>query len=247
MIVRAKAQIHYKEPVMALNYFITKNKLVSSEKSLFIPRTVSNETISNEQFIEDVAFGTTLTIPDVMAVLKALERVLVEHLSAGRNVNLDTMTLRVQVKGDFSSSSDSYTSGRNWIDIKINPSELLRKQVEENAKVQKLDISKSMPILDSIQNQSDEGKDTFQKNDLVKLEGSNLKFNKQMTDTGIFLVKEEEGLELRIREYSMIHKNYILFKMPKSIDIGNYKLYIYTKLGEDIIKRSFDKQITIVE
>ena len=77
-----------------VKYTLFKNKLSTSAIAPYLPKTLLEGTLSFEQFIKALAYGSTATAADVKAVLENIERVCIEHLSQGRSVNLGFCTIR---------------------------------------------------------------------------------------------------------------------------------------------------------
>ena len=230
---------------MALLYMVIKNHLNSSGEHPYISRTVSDGTISESQFIQDVSFGSTVTETDVEAVFNAAKRVLLKHLSDGRNVNTGFSHFSSQVKGHFVSLSDSFSKDKNWVDIKVNLPISLKNDLNSKPNVRKLTPNKQMPMLFELSNLSKDHVDTFSSGDLAGIEGVNLVFDKADLDTGIFLVNNATKAISKVQEYSLIKANRVHFKL-QALDAGSYNLLCRIKVGEKLREGVLEETVTVI-
>lgn len=214
-----------------IRFHLVKSPLVSGDKSPYFPKTIQEGNTSLESAIKDIAYGSTVTEADVIAVLKNIERVCTEHLSDGRSINLGFCTLRPQVKGNFKKPDESYSSKKHWIEISVSPNLSMEKRVSKLAKVTRITRSNPQPILKSIKNCSRE-EQKFLAGDLIVLKGSNLRFAGNEKSLGVFFVKK--GVEKRVSEYSNITGSQIGFKIPIDLVSDTYKILVKNKFGTEI-------------
>ncbi|HNI90763.1 MAG TPA: DNA-binding domain-containing protein, partial [Leptospiraceae bacterium] len=201
-----------------IRYTLLKNKLTTSALAPFLPKTLLEGSLSFEQFIKALAYGSTATTADVKAVLENLERVCIDNLSQGRSVNLGFCTIRPQVKGSFQSPEDSFTAERNWIELSMIPNSNFQKKVTLEAKLQRVAQNKTLPLLLSLENHTTGVETSMLAGDLLTLHGENLKFDKAAANQGIFL--ERAGVEQRVSEYSQVSGKVISFKVPSGLVVG---------------------------
>lgn len=213
-----------------IRFHLVKSNLVSGDKSPYFPKTIQEGNTSLESVIKDIAYGSTVTEPDVIAVLKNIERVCTEHLTNGRSVNLGFCTLRPQVKGNFKKPEESYSNKKHWIEISVAPNLSMEKRVSKFAKVTRINRSNPQPSLKLIKNCSREnGK--YLAGDLLILKGSKLRFPEREESLGVFFVKK--GVEKRVTEYSNITSSQIGFKIPNDITADSYKIVVKNNFGTE--------------
>ena len=112
-----------------IKYSLVKNRLSTSASVPCVARTVQSGTVSFEQFVQELSYGSTATAADVRAVLENIVRVCSENLSQGRSVNLGFCTLKSMVKGPFASFEDGFSEERNWIKVQTICSPAFEKRV----------------------------------------------------------------------------------------------------------------------
>jgi hypothetical protein len=228
-----------------IKYCLSKNKLSTSDIAPYLARTITNGTLTWEQFIQDIAYGSTATLADVKAVLENIERVCIKNLSQGRSVNLGMFIIRPQVKGYFHSIDENFTQEKNWIQLSIIPSSNFQKKVTQNAKTQKISQrKKKLPMIYSFENHSTDNPNSISVSDLVSIRGENLKFDKANQDLGVFLKSKNEII--RVVEYSQITSKKVSFKVPTGLQTtSSYNLKVKSMFGQDLREGEFDSTLRV--
>ena len=215
-----------------IKYNLIKSKLLTADKSPFVPKTIQEGNVSLEQAMKEIAYGSSITVADVKAVFENIERICIDNLSQGRSINLGFCSLRPQVKGNFKEEKEVFSKKKHWIEISLAPNIALGKKVTKDAKVVRVNRDKPQPIMLSIENHSNE-KNTIEIGDLISLTGERLAFEKTDLDLGLFFLKKDT--EIRVTEYSLVMNKKISFKVPKEVSKGNtYKLILKTRMGTKI-------------
>lgn len=225
-----------------IKYTVSKNKLSTSASAPYLPKTLLEGSLSFEQFIKALAYGSTATVADVKAVLENLERVCIENLSQGRSVNLGFGIIKPIVKGSFQNPEDSFTAEKNRIEVRFSPNPTFQKKITLEAKVQRVAQNKTIPQLLSLQNQSSELEIAMISGHLLTLHGENMKFDKTAANLGLFF--EKAGVELRVSEYSHISGKVISFKVPNGLVSGeSYKLKLKSIFGQEVRTGDLDFEV----
>ncbi|HNB99391.1 MAG TPA: DNA-binding domain-containing protein, partial [Leptospiraceae bacterium] len=225
-----------------IKYSLIKNRLSTAGVSPYLPKTLLEGSLVFEQFLKALAYGSTATLADVKAVLENLERVCIENLSQGRSVNLGFCTIRPQVKGSFQNLEDSFSQEKNWIEVSIAPNPNFLKKITQDAKLQRVSLSKTLPLLFSLENHTTGLEASLVAGDLVTIHGENLKFDKSVPNVGVFF--EGAGVEQRVSEYSKIAGKSISFKVPNGLNPGvSYKLKVKNSFGQEIRTGELEMEI----
>ncbi len=216
-----------------VKFQVVKNKLGTEGKAPYLPRTLLEGSLDIRNVIKALAYGSTATPPDVLAVLENLERVCIENLSQGRSVNLGFCILRPKVKGVFQNPEEAFSEDKHSVEVSIVPSQMFVKRVAIEAKTVRVAQGKILPLVISVENISSGAVDTLSSGDLVAIRGENLKFNKAELNQGVFL--EKNGAEIRVSEYSQVTSKLVSFKTPNGIVIGeSYRLKVRNLFGSEI-------------
>ena len=225
-----------------VKYTLFKNKLSTSAIAPYLPKTLLEGTLSFEQFIKALAYGSTATAADVKAVLENIERVCIEHLSQGRSVNLGFCTIRPQVKGSFQNPEDSFTAEKNWIEVFFLSNPTFEKKVTLEAKLQRVAQNKTLPLPLSLENHTTGLEASMVAGDLLTLHGENLKFDKSAANVGVFF--EHAGIEQRVSEYAKVSGKVILFKVPSGLVSGeSYKVKVKCIFGQEVRTGELENEV----
>ena len=161
-----------------VKYQLIKNKLGTGGKAPYLPKTLLEGSLDIKSAIKALAYGSTATPPDVLAVLENIQRVCIENLSLGRSVNLGFCILKPQVKGIFLSPDEGFSEEKHYIDVTVIPSVAFVKQVSLEAKTQRVATGKILPLLLALENISSGVEEIIAMGDLISIRGENLKFEK---------------------------------------------------------------------
>ncbi|HMV80912.1 MAG TPA: DNA-binding domain-containing protein [Leptospiraceae bacterium] len=226
-----------------IKYSLVKNRLSTSASVPCVARTVQSGTVSFEQFVQELSYGSTATVADVRAVMENIVRVCTENLAQGRSVNLGFCTLKSTVKGPFASLDDGFSEEKNWIKIQTTCSPAFEKRVALSAKLSRVPALKSAPVLSSFENHSSSSTSKFSTNDLMTVRGEQLKFDKNMPEQGIFL--SGNGALLRVTEYSNVTAKSVSFKVPAGLNPGTeYRIVLKSLFGTEMRSGETDTLFT---
>lgn len=216
-----------------IRYQLIKNKLGTALKAPYLPRTLLAGSLEIRKVIKALAYGSTATPADVLAVLENIERVCIENLSTGRSVNLGFCVMRPQVKGVFQNPEEAFSEDKHSVEVSIIPNPMFVKKVAIEARTIRVALVKTIPLVMSVENISSGAEDTLNTGDLVTVRGENLRFDKAELNQGVFFAKG--GSEIRVSEYSQISGKLVSFKAPAGIVIGeSYRLRVRNLFGSEI-------------
>lgn len=104
---------------MSIIYSIFKNNLNNSGNSPYISRSRKFKKVTLSEVEKQMAFGSTITLPDIKAVIESMQRVLMENLLSGNSVDLGFAVFSTHVKGGFESEKDTFRAGRNTVGMRV--------------------------------------------------------------------------------------------------------------------------------
>jgi hypothetical protein len=173
-----------------------------------------------------MAFGSTITVADIRAVMETLQHVIVENLANGNSVDTGFIHFKAYVRGGFESPNTAFQKGRNRISVKAKLSTKIKSEVESRAKVEQIEKTDKNPVIDKFVNHSRSESNRIQSGDLCSISGKRLSCHSDNDDAGIFIIHEKDKNEIRIDEITRDHKNRLIFSMPQGLNPGNYTLIV---------------------
>lgn len=216
-----------------LKYSLLKNNLSTADKSPYIPKTYLGGTLDTNQTIEAMAYGSTATKADIKAILENMDRVIIEHVSQGRAVNIGCCTLRPVVKGGFQNPSEAFDPGKHSIGVAVTINPQLEKKVTLEARTMKIPFKKTQPTLYQVTNLSTGSENQIKEGDLLILTGESLKFDPMDLQQGVFL-ESNEGIQ-RVQTYSSVKSKEVTFLVPTGMETGkDYRLMVKSVFGSEI-------------
>lgn len=224
-------------------------KMISSlpEQEGFVPRTITMDTVSFEKVLDKMSYGSTATKADIRAVLENAERVCLELLSEGRNVDMGFFQASPIVKGSFKNEEDSFQEANNQVTVHLKAKKWFLKQVQTNIEITQIPGDEILPKINSFLNSTTgEQKDTVSSGNLCLFIGTNLKI-KDLKDPniGIFFVKD--NVETRVIEYSKTEHRKIYCKAPDGLVVGEkYQIIVKNKLSKKIKVGKYQSEIQVV-
>lgn len=229
-----------------MNFTLFKNQLYAkSSDPLFIARSRITKRVKKEQVIEKIAYGCTLTVADVGAVLASLEKAIVEDLAMGCSLDLGFLSLAYSIKGGFESEDDYFQKGRNSIGINATVSSALVNAVNQRAKPEKVVFLGNAPKpLKILKVSGNTAASEFQSGNLVRITGTKLSFDQADVESGVFLLSG--NTPVRVSEYSKVGGKSIDLKMPDGLTTGDNEVEIRTRKPDGtIIKGAMEAPIVI--
>lgn len=225
-----------------IKYSLVKSTLATSAETPYMARTVQSGTLSFEEFIKALSYGSTATAADVRAVLENLERVCTENLAQGRGINMGFCILKPSIKGHFSGPDDAFSEEKNWIKIRSQFSSAFQKKVTQEAKTSRIAGVKTLPIVAGLLNHTGTAENKIKAADLVTVRGENLKFDAGAAEQGIFF--SGNGTELKVTEVSQVKSKSVTFKAPAGLNSGSsYKILVRNLFGKELRTGEMDSSI----
>ncbi|MDH4199613.1 MAG: DUF4469 domain-containing protein [Spirochaetia bacterium] len=175
-----------------------------------------------------------------------MEKELVELIALGNSIDLGFLSLGFNVKGRFDSPDEGFRKDRNWINVTARVKKSFTLAVNEAAKPQKVNSYGATPRLSIFQKISgNKITSEFQPGNLARILGTNLAFDVDDTELGVYLQQDKEDA-FRITEYAKSGKKTILLKIPDDIKPGIYdvEIRVRTRYGK-IIKGYFSKSVKV--
>jgi hypothetical protein len=215
---------------MPLHYYLLPNVLGTAPGSL-APRVLSNRVLHLNKIFEKMdRRGSTVTIPDMQAVVTLLFEVIADEVAEGNTVNLPLMNIRPALSGRFDHMTEKFDHKKHRVKATISAG-LLLKQKLQAAELVKVSKPERSPQLTSY---LDINTDTSNRNltpgGIGSLSGTYLNFDPDNEEEGIFFIAQS-GEEIRASFLSTRHPSTLTFIIPR-LETGTYMVEVRKLFGK---------------
>jgi hypothetical protein len=220
---------------MTIYFSLYKNNL-SNEANQYRAVVQPTGTVTLDGVIDRMLMHqSTVTRPDILAVLDNYYTAVQGLLLEGFNVVTPGANYRASVKGSFDGQSDSFSPSRNAVEVTINPGLKLRRAIRERASVQKQEANERRPnLVDYLDLNSGELNSLVTPGGMGQVVGYRLKFDPADPTQGLFFIGDSGDTRVDI-----VGKNTaveLMFLVPASLIPGNYTLELRTTMGNHTIR-----------
>jgi len=218
---------------MPINYALFENHLTSDPDDyaaqVKITGSADLEVLANRMIDQ----GSTVTKPDILAVLEDAIKATESCLLDGYRVQLGGLCeLFPRIKGVFNGITDTFDASRHRVDVGANPGARVRKTVREGATVAKAETIKPAPaLLEYADLGSGETNGTITSENIGTINGHRLKFNPDQDDEGIYFVNVDTAAEVKVTAMQKNKPGQLVFLVP-SVPGGEYYLEVSTRFRD---------------
>ena len=221
---------------MSIKYCVVRNPLLTDPIGYRaqVLKTGSADLDMLAQRIVDQ--GTTVRLPDVLAVLENLMAAAESYLLEGFRVNLGGLCeLFPRLRGIFDALDDPFDPTRHRLVLGASPGERLRRQFETQAAVERIEASERRPVLLSfLDTASGLIDDTLTPGNIGTISGYRLKVDPAQPDEGIFFIHQVDGAETRVDTVTRNKPGEMIFLVP-AIPAGmRLWLEVRARFGEEL-------------
>ena len=213
----------------------------------FFARVVYSRDLDTNEFLGNViGMGSTLTMGDLKAAVEMINTGLQTEINRGNRVRLPWGVYYPAIRGSMEHAEGQYQSGRNKFVAKVTIPQAYTKSLSENGVPVKVRGGERNPVLKRLLDQVyDVANLVLTSNSVASLKGSDLKFNKNDPQQGVFLV-DEKGVKTRSPFYADITEQRVLFVVPQLEQGKVYRVCLKTLDPEtgDIVVKSFKHPLT---
>ena len=203
---------------MGIKYFIFNTRLQDTTQSF--GRVILKGTIYQAALIDRMLDkGTSLTRPDITAVLQLLSMSIETACSEGYKVNIDGLIqVTPVIGGQFTDKSDTFLTPRNTLYLTSQVSKSLNDRVARNATVEKVIVDESRPVLlDVVDSEADEGITTLAMGHITSVNGKRLKFDAAQPKEYLRLVNAQNPNEfLPVTKFHKVSDQELVFRLPQA-------------------------------
>lgn len=175
---------------MAIKFYLQPNQITPDPNDQSA-RVAANATLTAEDIVKKaLQRGSSLTEPDLRAVMMLLFTVITDELAEVNAVVLPLVNIRPGISGVYSSATDSFDSVRHIKKATLLAGVLLNQKMRD-AKVEKISGSQSVPDLQEFTDiNSGTTNSMLTAGGIGQIIGGELKFDPTHAAEGIYLVSE---------------------------------------------------------
>ena len=214
-----------------MKYYLVDNHLTTEDKTDLRAEIVVGKKRSQEDIIQQIVHRSVgLTYSQVSSVFKENQAAIKMYLAEGDTVEMDMYTIQPRIRGVFNSPNESFDRNKHEVYIKVRPTGSL-KAVADRISVERVTVAKTAPQPEVCQDmEAGTVNDTLTLDESARVNGSNLKFDKEDPKQGVFLI-DSKGKETKMAKFTDILPKQLTFRVPKSLPKDTYTLEVRSTLG----------------
>ncbi len=218
---------------MSIHYALFENHLTSDPDDYAAQVKITGSADLEALAERMIDQGSTVTKPDILAVLEDAIKATESCLLDGYRVQLGGLCeLFPRIKGVFNGITDTFDASRHRVDVGANPGARVRKTVRVGATVTKIETIKPAPaLLEYVDLGSGETNGTITSGNIGTINGHRLKFNTERDDEGIYFVNIDTGAEVKLTAIQRNKPGQLVFLTP-TVPGGQYYLEVRTRFSE---------------
>jgi DNA-binding domain/Domain of unknown function (DUF4469) with IG-like fold len=217
---------------MPINYALFENHLTTdpSDYAAQVKITSSIDLDGLAQRMIDQ--GSTVTKPDILAVLEDATKATESALLDGSRVLFGGLVdLFPRVQGVFNGLTDTFDPARHRVDVGANPGSRIRKTIRDQAQVVKQETIKPTPApLEYFDVNTGGTNDDLTPGGIGQLSGHRLKYDEVQADEGIFFLPDGGGAETKVVTVQKNKPGQLVFLVP-ALASDNYFLEVRARIA----------------
>lgn len=210
---------------MPIQYSLKDNHFTSDPDDYY-PQVEITQSADLDAVAERMAkLGSTVTLIDIVAVLKALEMTCLDLVLEGKRVNFGNLVdIYPRMTGTFEGLDDEYDPARHKVGADASVSARFLKQIHAQATVQKLEASVPTPAPLSFTDVAEETTNTvYTPGGIGTLVGARLKFNPAADDEGIYFINtQDQTQQTKVSTVAKNKPSQLMFMIPPGVSGSQY-------------------------
>jgi len=225
---------------MAIPYFIYQAPL--GQKSRYLGRLLLRGTYNREALVNRMLdMGSSLTKPDITAVLELLTAAVGRICAEGSRVDLEgVVKITPTLGGSFDGMGDSFQAPRNSLYLTAQVSQALNKPFIKQAKASKVTIEETRPLLVRVaDSEADSGISSLTPGHIISVTGKRLKFDPGQPGEYLRLVNANDRLDfVAVSKLHKITSQELVFRLPEVVfseayfELASYLKSLTLRIGQ---------------
>jgi hypothetical protein len=207
-----------------MKYFIFQTRLLNESK--FLGRVALKGTYNQEALVERMLeMGSSLTKPDITAVLQLLAQAIERVCSEGYKINLDgVLQVTPAIGGSFDGKNDTFSAPRNTLYLTAQVARAMNERIAKNASIEKLIVDENRPILLEV-NDSEAAPeaDKLVFGHIISVSGKRLKFDQTQAGEYLRLVNAADSADyVPVTSFHKLGDQELVFRLPQTTFTEGY-------------------------
>jgi hypothetical protein len=230
----------------SINYTVVPLSFNSNGTPRYRAQVQRKGTVYQDDIINRMIKGTTLTRPDALAMSDALITAYIEFLLDGFWINTPLVNCKLSIRGGFDSAADSYLVGRNLTVATFSPGSAMR-TIGDLVSVTKDEHVKLSPNpIQLLDPNNLETENVLTPGQTGTLSGRRMAFDPTDPEQGVFLIAADES-KIRIELYAKISPAEVIFVVPSGLTPAEYELEVRARVNDEPkIRRGLLDQLVAV-
>lgn len=201
----------------------------SKEKEEYHGKVKCSGVLNNDDIADEmIKEGIEMQRETLIDILNRSDRLRVDKLLEGFQINTGMCQSQIRVKGVFESQVDDYDPNRHRIKISFKSAPVLVQKFKKMS-VNVLGKAQTGPIIGKVKDITTGSENcVLSPGNALSVIGKNLKIVGKNDDVGIFLISKQSGAKLLCSTLIVNEPQTIIFKIP-SLEKGGYILEIVTQ------------------
>ncbi len=207
-----------------IKYQIVPNQL---QEGKFYARVIPTGRLETRHLLPNVVEKTALSDTDVRGVLNALRTEIADALAKGMTVELDGLVrFSVSLSGSYDNADVVLNRGNADLKVNAHADLSLQQLVARQAEYERVEREVRKPIIRTVLDAASEQYDRYTPGGIIRINGSNLAFDKTKPDEGVFV--SDGTTEKRLSVYAVAGEKEIIALMPADVS-GDLTLRVRTR------------------
>ncbi len=211
-----------------IRYQIVPNRL---QEGKFYARVLPTGKLEIRHLLPNVVEKTALSDTDVRGVLNALRIEIADALAKGMTVELDGLVrFSVSLSGSYDNANVIISRNNATLKVNVRADLSLQQLVAQRAEYERVEREIRKPIIRTVLDVASERYDYYTPGSIIRINGSNLSFDKAQPDEGVFV--SDGTTERRLSVYAVAGDKEIIALMPADVS-GDLTLRVLTRYMSD--------------
>jgi len=203
---------------MSIEFFLFPSNMPSTEGK-FLARVETGKAVGLDAIAQQIAdSGLTASRSEILGILSRACEVIESRLIEGSAVQFGGVcTLRPTIRGIFANGDSSFDPDVNSIEVAASAGPRIRKAVREQASAEKIGRPQPSPnLLDYSDIMAASHNETITCGGLGQLTGTDLDFNPEAPDEGLFLVTNVDLTGVKVTYFQKSTATQAVFMVPQA-------------------------------
>ena len=231
---------------MAIQYYLVPY-LLNGSRNDFVARVRPSGSVQLAHLARRiVAQGSTVRVPDILAVWENTIQAIEAFLLEGFRVNLGGLcNFYPRLRGVFKGPTDEYDAARHRVHPGASAGARLRRALSQQAILTRVEAVRPLPLLASFEDLlSQTTNTTITPGSIGIVTGRRLNYDPDQADEGLFLINRRDGWEKKVGQVQSIRASQLVFLVPAGVPPGTaLRLEVRRRCGSELRSGRLDAEL----